>query len=114
MLAYKNRLVKDRDFGRVKREGVIVQSDSFGLAILDRKDEEPSRFGVVVSTNISPLANKRNYIKRALTESLRQNMSRIKDGYDCVLLVKQSANKKYMSELMPEVIEAVKKAKLTK
>lgn len=114
MLALKNRLTEKKDFKRVEANGKVFQSESFGLAIYNRRDNEPSRFGFVISKNVSPNASKRNYIKRALGESLRQNMYNIKDGYDCVFLVKPTAATKYMSDLMPEIVEILRKNKLLK
>lgn len=114
MLSVKNRLTAKKDFDRVQRDGRMFQSESFGVLLYNRKDDEPSRFGVVVSKKVSPLANKRNYIRRAISESLRQNISKMKDGYDGVILVKVEASKKYMNDLMAETIEASKKARLFK
>lgn len=112
MLALKNRLTEKKDYSRVQKLGSINQGDSFGLAIFNRKDQDPPRFGFVISKNVSPNASKRNYIKRALSESLVQNMYNIKEGFDCVFLVKPTASTKYMTDLMPEVVEILRKSKL--
>lgn len=114
MLSVDNRLKKDTDFKRVKDKGTVVQSTSFSLAIYPRGDREPSRFGFVISKNVSKNASKRNMLKRALSESLRHSISYVKDGYDGVFLVKPAGVTKYMAELMAEVTEVLKKAKLVK
>lgn len=114
MLSTKNRLTAKKDFDCVQKNGRMTQSESFGVLVYNRKDENPTRFGIVISKKVSPLANKRNYIKRAISESLRQNISKMKDGYDGVFLVKPEASKKYMNELMPETVEVIKKARLFK
>lgn len=114
MLSIDNRLKKDVDFERVKQKGVVVQSTSFSLAVFNRGDSEPSRFGFVISKGISKNATKRNMIKRALSESLRHSISYVKDGYDCVFLAKPAGVTRYMADLMDEVQEVIKKAKIVK
>lgn len=112
MLAQKNRLSEKKDFTRVQKLGKFTPSESFGLGFYNRKDKGPTRFGFVISKNVSQNASKRNYIKRALGESLRQNMYNIKEGYDGVFVVRPEAATKYMTDLMPEVIAILKKSKL--
>ena len=53
MLSSKYRLKKKINFARIEIDGVMHQSKSFGMGIYDRKDDEPSRFGFIISTKIS-------------------------------------------------------------
>lgn len=92
----------------------MYQSDSFGLSYLDRKDDLDSRFGFVVSNKIAKEAVLRNRIKRALSESVRFEMTRLKNGYDAIFLVKQVSLKKSTDELMREVRIALEKIDLYK
>lgn len=114
MLSLGNRLTDESDFKRVKYKGRVVQSTSYALATYFRGDTEPSRFGFVVSKNVSKNASKRNMIKRALSEALRHNLTYIKDGYDIVFLAKPAAGGKYVADLMGEVREVLVRAKLLK
>ncbi len=114
MLAYANRLREDREFKRVKDGGKLFGSESFSIAVLKRGDSEPSRFGFVVSSKITPNASKRTFAKRALSEGVRVKLTELKPGYDVVYLAKPIIVKKYTSELMLEAFEALKKAGLTK
>jgi ribonuclease P protein component len=111
MLAKENRLTKDRDFRRVKKEGTVIAGPSFALALYFRDDDEPSRFGFVVSKKVDKNATKRSMIKRALSESLRHELAYVKKGYDGVFLVQPGAEK-YMSDLMQETKMVIKKARL--
>jgi len=114
MLALKNRLTNKVDFARVRKRGKMFPSESFSLVVYDRKDSNPSRFGFIASTKVSPHSTRRNFIKRILGEAMTQNMYSVKDGYDGVFLVKASAGRKYTHELMPEVALCIKKAGITK
>lgn len=114
MLAQINRLTEKKDYVRVQKLGKFCPGEFFGLGYFKRKDDLPTRFGYVVSKTVSPNASKRNYIKRALGESLRQNMYRVKNGYDCVIVVKPEASKKFMAELMNEVVKTLIATKIAK
>lgn len=108
MLAVKNRLTESRDYKKVEKEGIVHQSQNFGLAILDRHDDNPSRFGFVVSTKISKDSVDRNRFKRTMSEAVRTSMVDIKNGVDVVFLAKQSMVRFPTSEIMKEVKVALK------
>ncbi|HKC04260.1 MAG TPA: ribonuclease P protein component [Patescibacteria group bacterium] len=114
MLARKNRLSESQDFKRVETDGTIYQSQNFGLAYFDRKDEEPSRYGFVVSTKIAKDAVDRNRFKRAMSESVRTSGTDLKSGFDVVFLAKTSIVKSPTSDIMKEVRVALKGSKLLK
>lgn len=114
MLARQNRLTKQREFSMVRKMGTFVDGTSVSMGCYDRGDGNPPRFGLVVSTKISKNATKRNYVRRALWEALRQNLYQVKAGYDCVLVAKPVAASKYMSEIMREVPVLLRKAEVTK
>lgn len=114
MLAQKNRLTQKNEYVRVQKLGKYLNRESFGLGYFNRKDKEPTRFGFVISKNVSPNASKRNYIKRSIDETLRMNMVNIKNGYDCVFVVHKEAAGKYMKDLMPEVISILQSTQLLK
>lgn len=114
MLARKNRLIDSKDFKRVEKEGTVFQSQNFGLAYFNRKDEEPSKFGFVVSTKIAKDAVDRNRFKRAMSESVRTSGTYLKPGFDVVFLAKTSIVKTPTSDIMKEVKVALGGANLIK
>lgn len=114
MLAKKNRLTGSKDYDRVQEEGKVFQSDNFGIAYFERKDELSSRYGFVVSTKVAKDAVDRNRFKRAMSEAVRMESINLKDGYDVVFLAKTSIYKTPTSELMKEVKDSLKKAGLSK
>lgn len=114
MLARKNRLIGSKDYKRVEKEGIVYQSQNFGLAYFARNDEEPSRFGFVVSTKIAKDAVDRNRFKRAMSESVRMSGTELKAGFDAVFLAKTSIVKSPTSDIMKEVVNALSGSGLLK
>jgi ribonuclease P protein component len=114
MLAKKFKLTGSKDFKRVEEEGTVFQSKNFGIAILDRKDETPSRFAFIVSTKIAKDAVDRNRLKRIMSEAVRLSSIDIVNGFDAVFLAKPSILKFPTSEVMKEVRDALLASGLTK
>lgn len=113
-LARKFTIKKTHEFALVKSKGKKMSSESFTLAYLKRGDQDPPRFGFIISTKVSKHASLRNRAKRALSEATRRNLSYLKNGYDCVFLAKPTIVKKYTSDLMHEVDQAMAAARLLK
>ena len=84
-----NRLTKDVDFEKVKKEGILIRGNFFFLSFL-KNNLNFSRFGVVVSKNVSKKATERNKIKRIVREFIRQSLLSISEGYDFVIVAKRS------------------------
>ena len=114
MLTRVNRLTGTGNFNKVKEEGSLFQSESFAIAILSRKDKEPSRFGFVISNKISKRANIRNKIKRILREAVKTSLPELKSGFDVIFLVKKVVLLKQTKDIMNEVSVVFKKADLFK
>lgn len=114
MLAKKNRLTESRDFKRVQEKGKLFQANDFGLAYFDRNDEDPSRFGFVISTKISKDAADRNMIKRHMSEPIRLMVGDIKTGLDVVFLAKTSIIRIPAEQIVREVRSSVKESGLLK
>lgn len=102
MLPKEHRLNRGKELDEAKNKGKIKNSQSFSLVIYKKKEKLPTRFGFVASTKVSKSAVIRNRIIRALRESVRQNLVRLKPGYDCVYLVKPLATRKSTDEIMQE------------
>lgn len=109
MLASKYRLKKKINFARVEIDGKMIQSRSFGMGVYNRKDDEASRFGFIISTKISKKAVIRNRIKRTMSDSIRKNIDKIKKGYDVVFLLKPLAVKIDKETLENETTEIITK-----
>ncbi len=105
MLASKNRLKKKVNFARIEIDGTMIQSKSFGMGIYNRNDNDPSRFGFIISTKISKKAVIRNKLKRIMSDAVRLCLNHTKNGYDVLFLVKPHVLKTSRIELEKEVYE---------
>jgi ribonuclease P protein component len=114
MLAKKYRLTDSRDFRKVQDTGTTFQSASFGIAILDRHDTDPTRFAVIISTKVAKDAVDRNTVRRHITETVRLMTNYIKDGRDVVFLAKTSIIRIPAEALVREVRTAIKDSGLLK
>lgn len=109
MLSSKYRLKSQTSFARVEIDGKLSQFKSFGLNIYDREDNDPSKFGFVISTKISKRAVVRNRIKRIFSEYIRLNLGKIKKGKDVIFLIKPSIIKVDRELIEKEINEAITK-----
>ncbi len=114
MLAKKFKLTGAKDYARVQTEGKVFQSDSFGIAYVERGDKEPSKFGFIVSTKIAKDAVDRNRFKRAMSEAVRIDSINLVPGYDVVFLAKTSIYRVSTTDIMKEVRSSLRKAGLMK
>lgn len=114
MLARKFRLTGSKEYKRVEDEGKIFQSQNFGIAYLDRKDDEASRFGFVVSTKIAKDAVDRNRFKRAMSEAVRTSSIDLRGGFNVVFLAKTSIVRTPTDALMREVKSSLKQSGILK
>ena len=86
----------------------MFQSKNFGLAVVDRKDIEPSRFAFVVSKKVAGEAVDRNRVKRILGEGVRLSLFDIKPGFDMVFLARPTITRFSTADIMREVKECLK------
>ena len=89
-LSAKNRLSKKRDFDTVFKEGKTVKGSFLFLKIAGN-GTQISRFGFIISSKVSRKAVLRNKIRRELSDFTRINMSKIKGGYDIMVVIKNGA-----------------------
>ena len=108
MLSRKSRLIGVSNFTKVQKEGRVYQSANFGLAVVDRKDLDPSRFAFVASTKVAREAVDRNRIKRVMGEAVRLSLFDLKKGYNMVFLAKPGITRVPTSEIMKEVRQCLK------
>ena len=106
-LSTEKRIQKEKDFEVVFKKGKTVKGTGILLKYVATPGAQ-SRFGVVVSAKVSPLATRRNTLKRRISEIIRHLT--IKPGYDCVVLMTQSTLSK--EELKKEIQGALSRADL--
>ena len=81
------RLRKNQDFQRVRQQGRSIASRLLVLASAPNH-LTTTRIGFVVSKRISKRAVDRNYIKRMLSEVIRQYLADLPEGWDIVISAK--------------------------
>ncbi len=87
MLPRAHRLPPSQ-FPIVKQTGKLIQFPLFGLIVYPTSLSQPSRFGIIISTKISPHANRRNRLRRLLREAIRSLLPHFHPGHDFILLAK--------------------------
>lgn len=90
MLPERNRLKRKKDFENVKKNGILIPGRSIGVIFLDRKDDFPTRFGLIISTRVSKRAVIRNKVKRAIKKEILSLLPRLRNGFDVLFLVKKA------------------------
>lgn len=85
MLSKENRLKKSSNFERAHKRGKHIPGKFGKFVIYNRDDNDPSKFGVVVSADKGNAA-KRNKAKRIIRHNLRSFCDRSK-GYDIFYVV---------------------------
>ncbi|MFW6130438.1 MAG: ribonuclease P protein component [Atribacterota bacterium] len=110
MLPRKNRLKKNNDFRSVFKNGNTVNGELFFLK-LKRNNLGINRFGFVIGTQISKKATVRNKIKRRLTEAIKQNLDKVKSGFDIIIIAKPKVIDKNYSEIKQRIDNLFKQIK---
>ncbi len=88
MLPFENRIKKRKDFERILKKGKLLHSEILTIKFLDN-DLNRTRFGFVVSKKISKKAVTRNTVKRRLREQIRLKLTKLKKGFDVIIIAKR-------------------------
>jgi len=100
MLPFKNRLLDDYDFRRVKRIGKSFVTNLFIISYAPSKNKDlESRFGFIFSASFEKRATVRNRHKRLLREAIRTRLGKFKLGYDIVIIPRKSLIGKTYEEI---------------
>jgi len=87
MLPKKYRLIENKDFKRVAKDGRGIYAKEIGIKYL-KNNKNYSCFGIVVSLKVSKKAVVRNKIKRRIRAIIFGQLKTIKPGYDIIILTK--------------------------
>ncbi|NLM06049.1 MAG: ribonuclease P protein component [Tissierellia bacterium] len=102
---YKS-IKKNEDYRAVYKSGIIKNSPYFTLTYLDNNKDE-TRIGIAVSKKTGNSV-KRNRIKRRMREIIRKNYSKIKKGFDLVIVMRDKSESLSFSELEGIFIDIIK------
>lgn len=112
MLNKKNCLKKKKDFDKVAKKGKKIEENFLVLKFLANSPEEITRIGFVVSQKISKKAFLRNKIKRRMREVVKNNLEKIKSGYDLIFFTKREIKEKDFLEIEKIIEQILRKAEL--
>ena len=97
-LPKKNRLSDKSGIEKVFKKGKRLDSELFSIKFLPAGNN-PSQFAIVVGLKISKKAVLRNKIRRMISEIIRLNISKLKSGYNIVLMAKPAVLNKGAEDL---------------
>jgi ribonuclease P protein component len=104
------RLRKRRDFLKVQK-GRRVHTGLFSIQALPQGEAQTTRIGFTVSKRVSPLAVKRNRIRRRLKEAMRLKDHGVSaTGMDFVIVARPDALTAPFERLTSELTKALRKA----
>ncbi len=113
MLEKKNRICKNKEFDQVFKTGQSFYAKEFGIKSANN-NQIFTRMGLLVGLKISKKAVVRNKLKRQIRSIISQEMPKIKDGKDIVIIaLPQIINIKF-SDLKISVSGGLKKLNLYK
>lgn len=111
MLPKINRLKKRKDFEKVLRKGKGFKEDFLVLKML-KNNLSQTHFGFIVGNKISKKATLRNKIKRRLRELVRTKITKIKKGFNVVLIAKAGLENKDFWEIEEILNKLLNRAKI--
>lgn len=109
----KFRVKRRDDFQKVFENGFSFFGNFLRIKFIEN-NLEYSRFSVVIPKKNIRFANKRNRLKRQISEVARLEYDKIKSGYDILIFYKNKEEKILYNDLKDDFIHILNKAKLLK
>ncbi|MDO4869642.1 MAG: ribonuclease P protein component [Bacillota bacterium] len=106
----KEILRKKEDFSLIYKKGNSIP-DRYVVVFFRKNDLQYSRISFLASKKVGNSVQ-RNRARRLMRESYRHICSRIKEGYDIILIARKSINGKKYDEVNRSIESALKKGKL--
>jgi ribonuclease P protein component len=104
------KITKTKEFDQAFKQGVT----SFFPGVLVKKTKNNlnnNRFGIIVSTKVSPKAVVRNKAKRIIRECLRGENKKMTQGNDYVFIAQKDIKDKNYQDILKSIQETLKKFK---
>ena len=109
MLPRKKLISLRQEFPRIRKEGEVYDSASFGLVVAYGKGPKAA---FIVSKKISLKSVVRHEVKRKLSDAVAPQMARLGNNVELVFLAKQKAVTQNRESLETEVQTVLKRARL--
>ncbi len=111
MLPRKKLIPLKSEFQRIRQDGKLYDSPSFGL-VISYGTKDGSQAAFVVSKKIDKKAVVRHAVKRKLSEAVTSFLPRLPKNAEVLFLAKQQAIKSEIAELRDEIEAVLRRAKL--
>jgi ribonuclease P protein component len=111
MLPRHQRLRKDREFQRVRRQGRSWAHPLLALHVLPAPQGQ--RVGISVSKKVGK-AVQRNRVRRRLREIVRGELPAWRNGFDAILVARPAAEPAQFSQLVEVIRELARRARLAR
>ena len=109
MLARKNLIALKKEFPRIRKEGRIYDSASFGLIVAYGQGPKAA---FIVSKKIDKRSVVRHAVKRKLSDAVTPLLLRVPKNVELVFLAKQKAIETTREQLKIELETVLKRARL--
>ena len=110
MLGRKNLIPLKKEFSRIRKEGRLYDSPSFGL-LVSFGSKFGSQAAFIVSKKINKRSTVRHEVKRKLSDAVSPLLLRIAKNLELVFLAKQKATTATREELKKEVESVLTRAR---
>ena len=80
--------------------------------VLQANELQPTAFTVVVPLRLSKKAVKRNRTKRLIREAISYNLSRVKNGFQVIVMARKLLQSEKLKDVEPEIALLLKNARL--
>ncbi|MBI4812545.1 ribonuclease P protein component [Candidatus Falkowbacteria bacterium] len=111
MLPKINRLTKDKEFNNVFKRGKSSFDKIIGAKTVEN-GLKVNRFGVLVSAKISKKATERNKVKRQIRDITREELDKMKIGFDAVIITLPEIKNRTYQEIKFSLTRHFKKLNL--
>lgn len=111
MLPRKSLIPLSKEFPRIRKEGKVYDSPSFGLVVAYGKGNGP-QVSFIVSKKVDLKSVVRHEIKRQLADAVKTFLPRLGKNVELVFLAKQKAKNANNDELKNEIESALRRARL--
>lgn len=106
-------LSKQKDFEQVAKKGSSFFTSELGIKII-KNNLEKNRYGIVVNLKVDKRAIVRNKIRRCIRAIIRLDNQKLKQGFDVMILTRESIKDLSYQEIKIKIEELFRKAKLLK
>ena len=102
---------RQKNFDAIFLNGKFYQSEQVILRIFP-SGQNSSRFAVIISAKVNKKAVVRNRLRRQMNEIIRQNLKKIKPGFDIILIAKPKLTELFFKAIEAELVGLFKRVGL--